>query len=75
MGGRLVVALGGRSGGGDLMDRPGPNVCAIVFNLAPGFSKRIATTLEPIYGVVQRAIFVTWHGWCAAIGVLLFVRS
>ena len=50
-------------------------VCAIVFNLAPGFSKRIATTLEPIYGVVQRAIFVTWHGWCAAIGVLLFVRS
>jgi hypothetical protein len=49
-------------------------LCAIVLNLAPAFSRRTTTTLEPIYGIVQRAIFVTWHGWCAALGALLFAR-
>jgi hypothetical membrane protein len=27
---------------------------------------------KPIYGIIQRALFATWFGWCAGVGVLLF---
>jgi len=27
---------------------------------------------KPLYGLVQRALFVVWFGWCAVIGLLLF---
>jgi hypothetical protein len=30
--------------------------------------------LQPAYGLVQRALFAVWFGWCAGIGVLLFRR-
>ena len=31
--------------------------------------------VRPAYGLVQRALFVVWFGWCTGIGVLLFRRS
>ncbi len=27
---------------------------------------------KPFYGLVQRALFLVWFGWCAVIGLLLF---
>jgi len=31
--------------------------------------------VKPAYGLVQRALFATWFGWCAVVGVLLFRRT
>jgi len=31
--------------------------------------------VKPAYGLVQRALFAVWFGWCAGVGVLLFRRS
>ena len=28
-------------------------------------------SLEPVYGLVQRSLFVIWFGWCAVFGVML----
>ena len=28
--------------------------------------------VSPAYGLVQRALFATWFGWCAVVGLLLF---
>ena len=28
--------------------------------------------VKPAYGLVQRALFATWFGWCAVVGLLLF---
>jgi hypothetical membrane protein len=50
-------------------------VVAMVLNLAPAFSRRIANTLAPVYGLVQRSLFVAWYGWCATLGLLLFMRA
>ena len=50
-------------------------IAAMALNIAPLFSPRLAKAFVPVYGLVQRSIFVTWFGWCAALGVLLFVRS
>ena len=50
-------------------------VAAMALNLAPAFSPRLAKTLAPVYGLVQRSLFVAWYGWCAALGVLLFMRA
>jgi len=30
---------------------------------------------KPVYGLIQRALFAAWFGWCAVIGVLLFRRK
>jgi hypothetical membrane protein len=50
-------------------------IAAMALNIAPLFSPRLAKALAPVYGLVQRSIFVTWYGWFLALGVLLFVRS
>jgi hypothetical protein len=50
-------------------------IVAMVLNLAPAFSPRLARRFAPVYGVVQRLLFVTWYAWCAALGVLLFLRT
>ena len=31
--------------------------------------------VAPHYGVAQRALFASWFGWCAVIGILLFRRQ
>src|SRR5882757_1435187 len=31
--------------------------------------------VKPIYGLVQRALFAAWFGWCAAVGLFLFQRK
>ena len=33
------------------------------------------TEVRPIYGVVQRSLFVAWFAWCATIGVLLYASN
>jgi hypothetical protein len=50
-------------------------LCAMALNLAPLFSTRAGKALAPVYGLAQRALFVGWYGWCAALGALLFARS
>ncbi|HEY1752252.1 MAG TPA: DUF998 domain-containing protein [Caulobacteraceae bacterium] len=50
-------------------------VAAMALNLAPAFSRSLAARLAPVYGLAQRALFASWHGWCAALGVLLYVRG
>ena len=31
--------------------------------------------VKPIYGLVQRALFAAWFGWCAVVGLFLFQRK
>lgn len=50
-------------------------VVAMVLNLAPAFSPRLAREFMPVYGLLQRSIFVAWHGWCAVLGLLLFLHA
>lgn len=50
-------------------------VLAMILNIAPAFSARITRAVAPAYGLIQRSIFVAWYGWCAALGLLLFVRG
>lgn len=50
-------------------------IAAMVLNLAPAFSPRLAKAFAPIYGLLQRSIFVGWFGWLATLGLLLFTRS
>lgn len=35
----------------------------------------LATSVRPIYGLVQRSLFLVWFGWCAVMGVLLWRRE
>jgi len=49
-------------------------VAAMALNLAPAFSPRLGKALAPVYGLLQRSLFVTWYAWFAALGVLLLVR-
>jgi hypothetical protein len=30
------------------------------------------TALHPLYGIVQRSLFVAWFGWCGVLGLMLF---
>lgn len=48
---------------------------AMALNLAPAFSPRLAKAFAPVYGLVQRSLFVAWYGWCAVLGLLLFLRA
>ncbi len=50
-------------------------VVAMVLNLAPAFSPRLAKAFAPVYGLAQRSLFVAWYGWCAILGLLLFLRA
>jgi hypothetical protein len=78
VGAPLSIALGWRGPGG-----LGPMswaalvliIIAMVLNLAPAFSPRLAKAFGPIYGLVQRSLFVAWYGWCAILGSLLFLRA
>ena len=48
---------------------------AIVLNLATLDRQGALFTLErPFYGLVQRALFLAWFGWCAIAGVMLLRR-
>ncbi|HEY1772981.1 MAG TPA: DUF998 domain-containing protein [Gammaproteobacteria bacterium] len=35
----------------------------------------LAMAVMPIYGLVQRSLFLVWFGWCAIVGVLLWRRE
>jgi hypothetical protein len=50
-------------------------IVAMVLNLAPAFSPRLGKAFAPVYGLVQRSLFVAWYGWCAILGLLLFLRA
>jgi hypothetical membrane protein len=48
---------------------------AIALNLsALDPSGAVWTRVEPIQGLVQRLLFVSWFGWCAGISVMLSLR-
>lgn len=32
----------------------------------------IFAVVQPFYGLVQRGLFISWFGWCAVVGVMLF---
>ena len=50
--------------------------CAIGLNLSTLDTHGALWVFErPFYGLVQRALFVVWFGWCAVVGVLLFQRN
>ena len=45
---------------------------AIALNLSSlGGDSSLWHELKPVYGVVQRALFAAWFGWCAGVGVLM----
>ena len=35
----------------------------------------LATAVRPVYGLVQRSLFLVWFGWCAVMGLLLWRRE
>ena len=47
---------------------------AIVVNLSP-FIAPVWVYVKPFHGLVQRALFAAWFGWCAIAGILLFKQS
>jgi len=47
---------------------------AIALNLAP-FAAPVWVYVKPVHGIVQRALFAAWFGWCAVVGILLFQRK
>ena len=49
-------------------------LCAIALNLSP-FVAPVWVYLKPFHGLIQRALFAAWFGWCAIAGILLFKRS
>jgi len=50
-------------------------ILGMALNLAPAFSPRLAKALAPVYGLVQRSLFIAWYAWCAALGLLLLMGS
>jgi hypothetical protein len=50
-------------------------IVTMALNLAPAFSAPVAKAFAPVYGLIQRSMFVTWYGWCAILGLLLFLRA
>jgi hypothetical membrane protein len=53
----------------------GAVVVAIALNLS-GLAPEgpVWRHVEPAYGVVQRALFASWFGWCAGVSVMLALR-
>lgn len=47
---------------------------AIALNLSP-FVAPVWVYVKPVHGLVQRALFAAWFGWCAIAGILLFTRN
>src|SRR5262249_43227334 len=43
----------------------------IALNLS-AFAPSIWVYVKPVHGLVQRALFAAWFGWCAVVGWLLF---
>jgi hypothetical membrane protein len=35
----------------------------------------LAMAVKPVYGLVQRSLFLVWFGWCAIVGLLLWRRE
>jgi hypothetical membrane protein len=31
--------------------------------------------VKPVYGIAQRSLFAAWFGWCALVGIFLFLRN
>jgi hypothetical protein len=50
-------------------------IVAMALNLAPAFSPRLGKAFAPVYGLLQRSLFVAWYGWCAILGLLLLLRA
>jgi hypothetical membrane protein len=48
---------------------------ALVLNLATLDRQGVLFTFErPFYGLIQRALFLAWFGWCAIVGTMLARR-
>jgi hypothetical membrane protein len=47
---------------------------AIALNLIP-FVPQVWVYVKPVHGLVQRALFAAWFGWCAVAGILLFQQT
>lgn len=48
---------------------------AIALNLSSlGGDSALWAHVKPVYGLVQRALFAAWFGWCAGVGVLTASR-
>lgn len=42
-------------------------------NMSPMFpDSLLATAIKPVYGLVQRSLFLVWFAWCAVAGLLLW---
>lgn len=49
---------------------------AIVLNLSSlDRNGSLWAYVAPNYGLAQRALFASWFGWCAVVGILLFGRE
>lgn len=45
-------------------------------NMSPMFAdSSLAIAMKPIYGLVQRSLFLVWFAWCTFIGVALWRRE
>ena len=45
-------------------------------NMSPMFQgSSLATAIKPVYGLVQRSLFLVWFAWCAIAGLLLWRRQ
>lgn len=45
-------------------------------NMAPMFPDSwLAMSTKPVYGLVQRSLFLTWFAWCTVIGFMLWQRE
>ena len=47
---------------------------AIALNLSPAIPS-VWVHLEPIHGLLQRALFAAWFGWCAALSLSLYAKD
>jgi hypothetical membrane protein len=48
----------------------------ILANMTPMFRPEpLWHEMKPFYGIVQRALFVSWFGWIAGIGLMLFGQT
>lgn len=45
-------------------------------NMSPMFpGSSLAMAMKPVYGLVQRSLFLVWFAWCAIAGLLLWRRE
>jgi hypothetical membrane protein len=47
---------------------------AIALNLSPAMPS-VWVHLKPLHGLLQRALFAAWFGWCAALSLSLYCRD